>query len=457
MKIISDDLIKAIFIQTCLLSTWTISNVLRLYSSDFPFYRGFVVVFGFTITFLNSSAILMMFFYEGKWITINQCHDLDFFWIDFFLCFLLVFSLLLNKSLFIVGPRLCPGTCSLIEWLLLSMGCSILFLILNVHWWSRFTVSSETQEKNKPNVVSLMFTIVCVLSRLWEYHLSTDHGEWLCSCFRGKNTEIFCSMVNTKLVLSRYCYSVYSFRFYKSFHGRIKSNQQINSMCQLVSFLSVSFFHKLIVSSMKIHSFGFWTVFSKKLIECVSENFISHHSNSADERFSHFVYTIDLFIVGLVDYISDIRFRYLYSSSIYKSRENKSSENYCAKVFSLSCRYCIHKWCFYWSTIAYHVLSSIHCFVIITWSKHFVNDRIFMLTFVYAFQCMKTKQVFPLGNLIKDAWKIYQNDKDVGPVMMSHLFLILGLSYPVWIADNCKNSIDFLSSVHRHRNVSFLI
>ena len=54
------------------------------------------------------------------------------------------------------------------------------------------------------------------------------------------------------------------------------------------------------------------------------------------------------------------------------------------------------------------------------------------------FQCMKVKNVFPLGTLIKDAWKIYENEKDVGPVMMSHFFLILGLSYPVWFADNSK-------------------
>lgn len=51
---------------------------------------------------------------------------------------------------------------------------------------------------------------------------------------------------------------------------------------------------------------------------------------------------------------------------------------------------------------------------------------------------MKTKNVTPLGNVIRDAWNIYKNEKDIGPVMVSHLFLIIGLSYPVWLADDCK-------------------
>jgi hypothetical protein len=51
-------------------------------------------------------------------------------------------------------------------------------------------------------------------------------------------------------------------------------------------------------------------------------------------------------------------------------------------------------------------------------------------------QCMKIKHVAPLGDIIRNAWNIYENEKDTGPIMMSHLFLIIGLSYPVWLADN---------------------
>ena len=33
---------------------------------------------------------------------------------------------------------------------------------------------------------------------------------------------------------------------------------------------------------------------------------------------------------------------------------------------------------------------------------------------------------------------MYENENDTGPIMVSHLFLIIGLSYPVWLADDSK-------------------
>lgn len=49
---------------------------------------------------------------------------------------------------------------------------------------------------------------------------------------------------------------------------------------------------------------------------------------------------------------------------------------------------------------------------------------------------MKIKNVAPFGDLIRHAWNIYEDEKDTGVVMVSHLFLILGLSYPIWLADS---------------------
>lgn len=51
---------------------------------------------------------------------------------------------------------------------------------------------------------------------------------------------------------------------------------------------------------------------------------------------------------------------------------------------------------------------------------------------------MKIKNVAPFGDLIRNAWSIYENEKDTGSIMVSHLFLIIGLSYPVWLADDSK-------------------
>lgn len=49
---------------------------------------------------------------------------------------------------------------------------------------------------------------------------------------------------------------------------------------------------------------------------------------------------------------------------------------------------------------------------------------------------MKIKKVAPLGELINYAWNMYENEKDTGVIMVSHIFLIIGLSYPVWLADD---------------------
>ncbi|CAF1585169.1 unnamed protein product, partial [Didymodactylos carnosus] len=54
------------------------------------------------------------------------------------LCLLLGIALILSKSLFIGGLSLCPKTYSFVEWLLLSIGLSTLFLSINLHWWSCF-------------------------------------------------------------------------------------------------------------------------------------------------------------------------------------------------------------------------------------------------------------------------------------------------------------------------------
>ncbi len=51
---------------------------------------------------------------------------------------------------------------------------------------------------------------------------------------------------------------------------------------------------------------------------------------------------------------------------------------------------------------------------------------------------MKIKNVAPFGDLIRHAWNIYENEKDTGTIMVSHLFLIIGLSYPVWLADDSQ-------------------
>ncbi|UJR35657.1 hypothetical protein I4U23_028407 [Adineta vaga] len=58
-------------------------------------------------------------------------------------------------------------------------------------------------------------------------------------------------------------------------------------------------------------------------------------------------------------------------------------------------------------------------------------------------ECMKVKNVAPFGDLIRNAWNMYENEKDTGPLMVSHLFLIIGLSYPIWLADDKRRLAQF--------------
>ena len=60
---------------------------------------------------------------------------------------------------------------------------------------------------------------------------------------------------------------------------------------------------------------------------------------------------------------------------------------------------------------------------------------------------MKVKNVAPCGGFIRDAWNMYEDEKDTGPITVSHLFLIIGLSYPVWLADDCKNETSITCSL----------
>ena len=140
-----DELCKALFIQNSLISTWTVAQALRLFSPRSFESDLILLIFRCTVTLLNGSAMLMMLFYEGdQHLSLCSSEDLFVFvHLDFALCLLLVLSLFLSKSIFIAGPTLCSNTCSLIEWLLLSMGCSSLFLSINLHWWSYFEVCRE--------------------------------------------------------------------------------------------------------------------------------------------------------------------------------------------------------------------------------------------------------------------------------------------------------------------------
>ncbi|CAF1644169.1 unnamed protein product [Adineta ricciae] len=333
----NDELSKAIFIQNSLISTWTVAYSLRIFSpsvtSKFPLA---FLTFRCTITMLNASALMMMIFYE-----------------DFGLCLLLVLSLLLSKSVFIAGPTLCPKTCSFIEWLLISMGCSGFFLSVNLHWWSYFG-----DIINRP-----VFT--------------ADHVV-VCEC----------------LLL----------------FGLIVSILQIIPWSRTIS--PASQFYISVVMT-------FLTVFLPQAYFFVQENPFLWLFNYIFKK-SHRIYLLLFwFLVSLCSVIIvNIHLKLTKHTDMQQERT------------------IIRKYFHFLAIIVY--TSGILC------DTHLLTMcSVAFIVLLLLLECMKVKNVAPLGNLIRNAWSMYGNEKDSGVLMVSHLFLIIGLSYPIWLADDRRRIAQF--------------
>ncbi|CAF1042046.1 unnamed protein product [Didymodactylos carnosus] len=49
----------------------------------------------------------------------------------------------------------------------------------------------------------------------------------------------------------------------------------------------------------------------------------------------------------------------------------------------------------------------------------------------------RIKQIYLLGQLIQSAWSLYEDEKDLSSLFtVPHIFLIIGLSYSLWLADD---------------------
>ncbi|CAF0757633.1 unnamed protein product [Rotaria sp. Silwood1] len=325
----NDELCKAIFIQNCLISTWTIIYSIRMILSHSSKYRFAFMIFQCTVTIINGSAMLMMLFYE-----------------DFGLCLLLVFSLFLSKSIFIAGPTLCPQTCSFIEWLLISMGCSGFFLSINLHWWSHFE-----DIINRP-IYTLDYVVVCECLLLFGMIVSIlQIMPW--SKIISTTTQFYISLIT--IFLCVFLPQAYFFL-----------NQ--NPFTWL--------FNYILNKSHRVYLLLFWLIISLVSLLIVNlhlkftTNFNIKHEKTIIRKYFHFLAII------------------VYTSGI---------------VFD---------------------------------TNLLIMCSIAFIVLLLLLECMKIKNIPPLGNIIRHAWNMYEDEKDTGSMMVSHLFLIIGLSYPVWLADD---------------------
>ncbi|CAM4878046.1 unnamed protein product [Rotaria socialis] len=327
----NDELCKAIFIQNSLISTWTVVYAIRTFSPQTSKSRFTFMLFQCTVTVLSGSAMLMMLFFE-----------------DFGLCLLLVLSLFLSKAIFIAGPTLCPNTCSFIEWLLISMGCSGFFLSINLHWWSRFEDAI-----NRP-IYTFDYVVVCECLLLFGMIVSIlQMIPW--STAIKSTTQFYISLV-----------TIFSIVFFPRAYYFLNQNPFI--------WLFNYIFHK----SHRIYLLLFW-------------------------------FTVSLLSLLIVN----IHLRYATANNI--TYEKTILRKY------------------------FHFLAIIVYTSGILFDTHLLTMcSVAFIVLLLLLECIKIKRVAPLGDIIRNAWNMYENEKDIGTIMFSHIFLIIGLSYPVWIADDSK-------------------
>ncbi|CAF3907984.1 unnamed protein product [Rotaria sp. Silwood2] len=324
-----NELCKAIFIQNSLISTWTIIYSIRIILPYSPKYSFAFMIFQCTVTILNGSAMLMMLFYE-----------------DFGLCLLLVLSLFLSKSIFIAGPTLCPKTCSFLEWLLISMGCSGFFLSINLHWWSHFE-----DVINRP-IYTLDYVVVCECLLLFGMIVSIlQIIPW--SKAITTTTQFYISLI-----------TIFSSVFLPQAYFFLNENPFI------------WLFNYILNKAHRVYLLLFWLIISLFSLLIVNlhlkftKNLNIKHEKTIIRKYFHFL--------AIIVYTSGI----LFDTNLL-----------------IMC------------SVAFIVL-------------------------LLLLECMKIRNIAPLGNLIRNAWNMYEDEKDTGSMMVSHLFLIIGLSYPVWLADD---------------------
>ncbi|CAF0958653.1 unnamed protein product [Adineta steineri] len=326
-----DELSKAIFIQNSLIATWTVVYSIRIFFPHSPKYNLSLIILRCTVTILNGSAMLMMIFYE-----------------DFGLCLFLVLSLLLSKSIFIAGPTLCPKTCSFIEWLLISMGCSGFFLSINLHWWSCFD-----EIINRP-ILTHDYVVICECLLLFGLIVSIlQIVPW--STTIKPTTQFYISLI-----------TIFSIVFLPQAYFFVNENP----------FLWL--FNYILEKPHRLYLLSFWLIVSIMSLLIISlhlritENLNIKHEQTIIRKYFHFL--------AIIVYTSGILF-------------DTHLLTMCSVAF---------------------------------------------IVLLLLLECMKIKNIAPLGDIIRNAWSMYQNEKDTGQIMVSHLFLIIGLSYPVWIADDSK-------------------
>lgn len=81
-----------------------------------------------------------------------------------------------------------------------------------------------------------------------------------------------------------------------------------------------------------------------------------------------------------------------------------------------------------------------HIFAIIVFLPGFIYDREMLMVAstcaIVAFiilEVMRKVQVWPLGNLLEEYFKVFVDERDSGPVILTHLYLLIGFTIPLWL------------------------
>lgn len=57
---------------------------------------------------------------------------------------------------------------------------------------------------------------------------------------------------------------------------------------------------------------------------------------------------------------------------------------------------------------------------------------------LFLFQVMHSYRLWPIGDTLHDYMSCLTDDRDIGRVTLTHIYLLLGLALPVWLVPNMK-------------------
>ena len=59
--------------------------------------------------------------------------------------------------------------------------------------------------------------------------------------------------------------------------------------------------------------------------------------------------------------------------------------------------------------------------------------------FGFSLQVVRKLNVWPFGVVLEESFKVFVDSRDVGPIILTHLYLLTGCTVPLWLGSPSTN------------------